>query len=383
MKLLIVGGTGILSTAVVDEAIQEGIEVTMINRGNNQIFINPKAELIIGDIRKSPEKIAEKIKGKHFDAVIDFLIWNKEQLELSLSLFGKITNQYVFISSAQAYNTSLKQVFTEDSPMVQPLWGYSVNKYEAEQFLINYCKKNKVTYTIIRPGVNYGNTRIPYGMYPIMGMHWTMVERIKHGKPIITWNNGKNRLNLTRVEDFAVGTVGLIGNDRALNECFNVVGDNIYSWEDVLDVLGKLIGVDPLKIDIPVNFYASYYVGDKRESLIGGRACDLICSNAKLKKAVPSFSTKYGLKEGIALTLDFYKKNNYYHGFDYSYDALQDKVLKDYYQSTRQNVTFKTGFVSYNNQGVYNFCKNIKAYYGVYYSDSIICKCLKRLKKGK
>lgn len=380
MKLLIIGGTGILSTAVVDEAIRQGIEVTMINRGNRTLFINPKAELVVGDIRKNPEQISAKLNGRHFDAVIDFLIWNKEQLNLSLSLFGNIADQYVFISSAQVYNTSLKQIFTEESPMVQPLWGYSVKKYEAEQHLICYCNEKKIKYTIIRPGVNYGNTRIPYGMFPIIGKHWTMVERIKHRKPIITWNDGENRLNLTRVEDFASGTVGLIGNEQAINECFNVVGDNIYSWGEVLDVLGELIGVEPVKIDIPVLLYANYLKGDQKESLMGGRSKDLVCSNIKLKKAVPSFVTKYNLKEGLKLTLDFYRNNNYYNGFDYLYEGLHDRIIQQYMINMKQRDNYKIGFVSYSEQGLIEKCKSMKTYYTAFYSDSFIMRFLKRMK---
>ena len=110
MNLLIIGGTGILSTAVVTEAINKGIDVTMINRGYNKKFINPRAELIIGDVRNNPSEIKDKLKNRHFDAIIDFIVWTKEHLELSLSLFSKISDQYVFISSAQAYNTSVKGI---------------------------------------------------------------------------------------------------------------------------------------------------------------------------------------------------------------------------------------------------------------------------------
>ena len=218
MKLLIIGGTGILSTAVVSEAIEQGIDVTVINRGKNKRFNNPKAETIIADVRNNPAEVEKLLAGRYFDAVIDFIIWTEEQLKLSLSLFSKLASQYIFISSAQAYNTSIKGVLNEDSEMCQPLWKYSINKHKAEEFLRHYSKKNGINYTIIRPGVNYGSTRIPYGLFPAIGSHWTFVERIKAGKYIPTWNGGNNRLNLTRVEDFAFGLVGLVGNPAAYNE---------------------------------------------------------------------------------------------------------------------------------------------------------------------
>ena len=337
MKLLIIGGSGMLSSAVVDEAIKQGINVTMVNRGHRKSFINTKAELVIGDVRNNPQIILNKLGERHYDAVIDFIVWNKDQLSLSLDLFSGLADQYIFISSAQAYNTNHKGILTEESPMVQPLWKYSINKYEAEQYLIEFCTANNRNYTIIRPGVNYGSTRIPYGIFPSLGMHWTFVERIKAGKIIPTWNRGENRLNLTRVEDLALGVVGLVGNKKAFNEDFNVVGDYIYSWKEVLLTLGKLIGKDVETIDVPVDFYASYLIGDEKEALLGGRAHDLVCSNEKLKKVVPSFQTRYSLEEGMRMTLDSYEKNNFYHGIDYNYEGITDRMLNDYRKNKSYN----------------------------------------------
>ncbi len=182
----------------------------------------------------------------------------------------------------------------------------------------------------MRPGVNYGSTRIPYGMYPKLGQHWTFVERIKAGKPIITWNQGQNKLNLTRVEDFALGMIGLIGNPKAYNEAFNVVGDKVYTWMDVLSVMGKILEYDVKTIDIPVDFYANELDGDAREGLIGGRACDLVCSNDKMKRLNPEYKTRYSLEEGIRMTLKFYFDNNYYHGIDYVWDGECDRIINKY-----------------------------------------------------
>lgn len=377
MKLLVLGGTGILSTAVVNEALNLGFEVTMINRGNNRNLINPLAKLIKGDIRNNPEGIRDSLLGERFDAVIDFLIWNIEQLKLSLSLFSDIASQYIFISSAQAYNTSINGLLTEESELVQPLWKYSVNKVKSEQYLMNFCKEKPLKYTIIRPGVTYGDTRIPYGMYPKMGMHWTIVERIKAGKPIVTWNNGNNRLNLTRSEDFAKGAVGLVGNSLAFNQIFNVVGDNIYSWKEVLLTLGRIINKEVIMLDVPVDFYAKYLYGDKKEMLIGGRATDLICSNMKLKQAVPSFKTNYSLEEGLQKTIEAYKYNNYFKGIDYEYDALLDRITHDYIKLKPQNMSINIGFIPYMNTNLKERIISAKQYYFTYYKTSLTLRSAK------
>lgn len=379
MKVLIIGGTGILSTAVVNEAINRGYDVTMVNRGNNAIFINEKAELITCDVRKDINRLASLLNNRRFDVVIDFLVWTKEQLAASLASLGKLAKQYVFISSAQVYNTSITQVLKENSEKIQKLWNYSIHKHEAELFLKDYCGKNGINYTIIRPGVNYGDTRIPYGMYPQMGFHWTLVERIKAGKPIVTWNKGLNKLNLTRVEDFAAGAVGLLGEEKALNEEFNVVGDFVYSWMDVLTTLGELLKIDVKTIDIPVDFYSKYYSGDQKEALVGGRACDLVCSNEKLKGVVPHFTTKYDLREGVKKTIEFYRNNNYYKGFDYRYDALQDLVIKDFSKLHKLKYD-NIGFKNYGNDNLKGRMKNRIVYAKTYYQNSKIIQFFRRLK---
>ncbi len=370
MKVLIIGGTGILSTAVVDECVARGYEVTMVNRGRRVEFINKGAKLIKCDFKNKSE-VESCLKGMHFDTAIDFLIWNKEHLSYSLSVIGQLADQYIYISSAQAYNTSKTGILTEDSELIQPLWGYSVNKVMSEELLEEYSKLEGINYTIVRPGVNYGSTRIPYGMFPNLGQHWTFVERIKAGKPIITWNQGLNKLNLTRVEDFAAGMVGLIGNPKAYNEAFNVVGDNVYTWKDVLSVIGEILERDVKTIDIPVDFYANELDGDERESLLGGRACDLVCSNDKMKRLNTDYKTKFSLEEGIRMTLKFYQDNNYYHGMDYMWDGECDRIINKYTNSKKYRFTLYDGTSSVKGAKV--------DYYSGYYKTIFYKKLINRL----
>ncbi len=332
MKVLIIGGTGILSTAVVNECVKRNWTVTMLNRGHRKAFINPEVELIKCDVNQL-DLVSQLLRDRHFDSVIDFLCYTEQDVEKSISLFACHTDQYVFISSAQVYNTSLNMVLSEDSEKPQPLWQYSTNKLRAEKKVIEECSRLGVSYTIIRPGVNYDNRRIPYGIYPPMGQHWTICNRILHDKPIIIWNNGENILNLTRTEDFALGLVGLLGNCQAYNEDFNVVGDYVYSWKDVLEAIGRYLNHPVNMINIPVDFYVNELDENNGEALNGGRAHNLVCSNAKLKKAVPDFHSKYDLDTGVKMTLDYYKANNYIDGYSYRYDAETDRIINKYLKS--------------------------------------------------
>ena len=327
-NILLIGGTGVLSTAVTKESLQKGIKVTMINRGNNRKKIPEQAELIVSD-KNNTEYIRKKLEGRHFDAVIDFLCFNDKELENSFNLYSSFTDQYFFISTAGVYNNCISGPCDEDHPKVQPLWPYSINKWKSEEKLVLLASKANVKYTIIRPMVTYDDTRIPYGIAPFYGFHWTFVSRILNNKPIISWNNGENRCNMMRVEDFAIGVVGLIGNEKAYNEAFNICGDETPSYKEVMDTVGRIVNHPVIYVDIDSRFYAEKYPERKGE-LLGGRAIDSIIDNSKIKAVVPEFRQNILLEEGIRKTIDAYISKKYQKGIDWNFDADTDRVISQW-----------------------------------------------------
>jgi nucleoside-diphosphate-sugar epimerase len=328
MKLLLVGGTGVLSTAITQEALKKNIEIFMINRGNKIELIPQGTHLLKADI-KNKRMVLSLLHDMHFDAVIDCICFTEKDIEYSFNLFKDKVNQYIFISSCAVYNKAICKLCEEDSPKVLPVWKYSVNKNKCEEFLIKLATTNQINYTIIRPAVTYGNTRIPYGITPPYGYHWTIVERILHGKPLITWNNGENRYNITHVDDFAIGVVGLLGNQQAYNEAFNIVGNETPSWKEVLDVLSNLLNIKVKTVDIPSEYYAKEIPSRKGE-ILGGRSISTVCSNRKIKSAVEGFKQNILLKEGLKRTVEYYKTHNYIYGIDYAFDADTDRIIAKY-----------------------------------------------------
>ena len=370
MKLLLVGGTGCLSTAVTQEALKKGVEVFMINRGNRTELIPQDVHLLKADINDK-QRIYNLIDSLHFDAVIDFICYTEKQLEYSFNLSKNKTNQYIFISSCAVYNTEICRICDEDSPKILPIWQYSVDKNKCEELLMKLAKNSKTNYTIIRPGVTYGNTRVPYGITPPYGCHWTIVERILHGKPIITWNNGDNYCNITHVDDFAVGVVGLLGNNKSYNEAYNVVGDETPTWKDVLDVLSELLGKKVNTFDIPGEYYANEIPSRKGE-ILGGRCSSGKCSNKKIKAIVPEFKQSISLREGLKRTLDYYKSNNYLFGIDYSFDADTDRIIAKYAKENKMSEQGKgLYYIDYLKQNNY---KNRWIYILYYHKDNYLLK---------
>lgn len=372
MNILIVGGTGVLSTAVVHEALRLGINVLIINRGNRPHLIPNNVELIKSD-KNNFNFIKSKLKNQRFDAIMDFLCYTDEETTQSFNFYSQYTNQYFFISSCAVYNTALGGIFKEDSPKTLPIWKYSVKKWESEKHLVSLAKNSETHYTIIRPCVTYGNTRIPYGISPQYGYHWTLIERILNDKPIIRWNEGINRCNMMRVEDFAIGLVGLIGNPKAYNEVYNICGDETPSFNDVLDVLSELLGKKIKVIDIISEFYAKELPSRKGEIL--ARSIDGINSNEKIKNIVPSFKQTIFLKDGIAQTLNAYKNNNYQNGIDWKFDADTDRIIKKWCLMQNINIeNLNLHFIDYLNNATFN---NKIRYWLEYNKDYMFVKSLK------
>ena len=376
MNILIVGGTGVLSSAVTIAALRQGIGVTMINRGNRPI---PNGVEHIKSDKNDYQRIADAIAGRKYDAVMDFLLYSDNDTKRSVEFYTQYTNQYFYISSCAVYNTETLagKVSDEESPKVLPVWSYSVNKWASEKIVMKLFENKETHYTIIRPCVTYGDTRIPYGISPQYGYHWTLVARVLNDKPIITWNEGKNRCNMTRVEDFAVGVVGLIGNTKAYNEAFNICGDEFYSQGEVLDCISEIVNHPVNRINIDAEFYASE-IPYRRGELIGGRCIDSLNSNAKLKDAVSTYKHTYTLKEGIRKTIKAYKSQNYQYGIDWKFEAETDRTIRkwcrkkgikldrratsfiDYLGTATINDRIKYWFVFHDLYSIYISLTNIK-----------------------
>ena len=326
MKALIVGGTGVISSAVVNEAVRQGINVTCINRGNDHgITPNQDVKTLHFDVRN--RTIAdEKLQGLFFDVVVDFICFNAKQVQYSLDLFKDKCKQYVFISTDSVYKIQESGHYDEDTPLSNPEWAYSYQKAECESIVSSFCRSHKIKYTIVRPSITYGNTRIPYGFMPAYGYHYSLIERIKAGKPVVCWNDGQNKQTIMRVEDFAVGMVGLWGNETAYNEAFGICGE-VVTWNEVLQAIEEAIGLKAIRVNVPVETIIDKLPSRKGEFLVD-RACDHCVSNEKLKSVVPSFTIQYPLKKGVATTIQYYEQHNRIHGIDYEYDGQCDMLLK-------------------------------------------------------
>lgn len=368
MKVLLIGGTGVISTAVVQKCIKDKVDLTCINRGKTRPQYDVTSIKVFNADINNESSMTDFFLENSFDVIVDFICFNKKQLIQHLALYINSVKQIIFISTDSIYKVQHKEktVYREDNEQGNDIWNYSTGKIDCESYLIKKCKQHNVYYTIIRPSITYGNTRIPFGFAPAIGYHYSMIYRLLNHKPLPLWNNGDNVTTMMRVEDFADNIVSLFGNSQAYNDAFNISGDNYASWSDIICIMAKRYNVSPITMNLPVDYILKYYP-EKRGEFLVDRAYDHIVDNSKVK-AISGLKDKYNIEQGINITLDFYEKHNGFLGVDYEYDGKIDRMINDFGK-------WKTKLSFINYEGRATFHDKMKYYEG-YYFDNILIKCL-------
>jgi nucleoside-diphosphate-sugar epimerase len=302
MKVLFIGGTGNISTTVSKQAVDRGIELFLLNRGKRVSAI-PGAKSVIGDINRR-EDIESVLEGHTWDAVVNWIAYNEQDIIRDYELFDGRTKQYIFISTASAYQKPLAFPYvTESTPLANPFWQYSRNKIACEMALNSYYRQEQFPVTIVRPSLTY-DTVIPV---PIGGWtEYTIVDRIRKGKKIIIHGDGTSLFTITHADDFAKGFLGLLGHQQAIGESFHITSDEILTWNQIYAALAEAVGCEAKAVHIPSEILAAFDE-ELRGSLIGDKATSVIFDNTKIKRFVPGFTATIPFKQGIQKTLEWFE----------------------------------------------------------------------------
>lgn len=325
IKVLLIGGSGTLSKAVLKESMAKGYSLAIMNRGLRSNTVPAGVEHLVCDV-KNEEALKDILSDKYFDVVVDFVSRIPSETRMLYSVFNGICKQYIFISTACVYRRNLEDMpIKEDSPKPNYNWSYNVEKFECEETLKSLSKGSKSYYTIVRPYITYDNERIPFGIAPEYKYHRTIIERIKAGKPMFIWGDGQTMTTSTHVSEFAVGLVGLFLNDKARNEDFHITSSMSYPVIDVLTLLFEKLGKKPQIVHL-TNEEMSEWLPQYKSMLLGDRVLPAVFDNSKIKNAVPEFGSKITLSEGLDKILEYYNNKSEY-DYDYKYDALIDRML--------------------------------------------------------
>lgn len=327
MKLLFIGGTGLISSACSKAALARGHELFILNRSTSNKYPLPEgATLLQGDIQGDEAHLASLLGGHRFDAVVDWIAFAPKDIERDLRLLEGKIDQFVFISSASAYQKPPKHyLITEETPLENPFWEYSRNKIACENLLMDAYRRRRFPATIVRPSHTYGPTQIPLAVSSWQHP-WTIVHRMKQGKKIIVPGDGTSLWVLTWNEDFAKGLVGLLGMDAAIGEAFQITSDEVLSWDQIYLELYQALGLEPNVAHIPSDFIVAHDP-EKRGTLIGDKSNSVVFDNSKIKRFVPDFVCKVNWSEGVSRSLRWFEAHPEFRTVDEQADRMWDQII--------------------------------------------------------
>lgn len=329
MRVLFIGGTGIISTACTKLAAERGIDLTLLNRGRRAAHIPPGVRTIAEDI----EEAAGALEGERFDAVVDWVAFTPAHVERDIALFRGRTRQYIFISTENAYQKPpAHYLITESTPLVNPFLQYSRDKIACEDRLIRAYREEGFPVTIVRPSLTYGDTQIPLAVNA-WGKSYTQVHRMRSGKKVIVPGDGTSLWVVTHNSDFAKGLVGLLGHAQTIGHAFHITSDEVLTWDQIYRITAEAAGAEPKLAHIPSEFLAAC-VPDLRGSLLGDKAASVVFDNTKIRRFVPDFRATVPFAEGIRRTLAWFDADPARRSVDDEASALWDRIIEAYETGT-------------------------------------------------
>ncbi|MGH7943519.1 MAG: SDR family oxidoreductase [Opitutaceae bacterium] len=326
MKILFLGGTGIISTACTQLAIARGLDVTLLNRSRREAA--PGAGQIVGDI--NAPGIAGALGDQSWDAVVDFIAFDGAAIEQRLHLFRGRTSQYVFISTASAYQKPLTHhVITESTPLANPFWDYSRKKIAAEDRLVRAYREESFPITIVRPSLTYGDTVVPLVLNS-WAQSFTAIARLRAGKPLVIPGDGLSLWTITHNSDFAKGLAGLLGHPGAIGHAFHITSDEALTWNQIFELTAEAAGVkSPRFVHIASDFITACYP-DTTGTLLGDKSHSAIFDNTKIKRLVPDFVATTRFQDGITRAVRWFDADLRRQAIDAAADARWDRLIAAY-----------------------------------------------------
>jgi len=328
MRILFIGGTGIISSACAALAVERGHELHLLVRGGSSAKRPPPTQAILhhADARNVAQARAA-LAGLSFDAVVDFIAFTPEHIENDLELFKDTTLQLVFISSASAYHKPVRALpITESTPLHNPHWQYSRDKIACEERLLRAYKEQGVPVTIVRPSHTYDQTLLPFDPH---GAGTTVLGRIDRGAPVIVHGDGTSLWTLTHHKDFAVGLVGLLGNRAALGEAFHITSNEQLPWNEIVENIAQAVGKRPNIVHVPSDLIARHHAG-WGAGLLGDKAHSVIFDNSKITRYVPDFCPTIPFHQGAREIVAYYRRHPELCVADPTLDALMDQLVSLY-----------------------------------------------------
>lgn len=328
MKVLFIGGTGVISTACTRLAAERAMELILVTRGQRAAQIPSSVKTITADIHDKSACVTA-LAGASFDVVVDWIAYTPADIERDLDLFRGRTRQYVFISSASAYEKPVTRYpITESTPLSNPYWQYSRDKIACEERLMTAYREDGFPVTIVRPSLTFDQTWIPLVINSSQ-KPYTIVDRMLRGQQVIVPGDGSSLWVITHSSDFAKGFVGLLGHAEAIGQAFHITTDEVMAWDQFYRIVATAAGVEPRLVHIPSDFIIAC-LPDQRGRLLGDKAVSVVFDNSKIKRFVPGYCATTTFAQGILQSLAWFAADPARKQIESAANAAWDKLITAY-----------------------------------------------------
>ena len=337
MKILIIGGTGTISSAITRQLAEGGHEIWLLNRGSRKDEVPAGVRQVICDVNDEAE-VLRQLGDQVFDAVCEFIGFLPSQVARDIRLFDGRTRQYVYISSASAYKKpASSHVITEGAALANPYWEYSRNKIACEELLMKTYREEGFPVTIVRPSHTYCERAVPVSVHGLQGS-WQVLRRMQEGKPVLVQGDGSSLWTLTWNEDFARGFIGLLGNPKAIGEAFQIMSDEQLTWNQIYQSVANALGVTFKPYYASSEFLAAVApkAYDFTGNLLGDKSVTVVFDCTKLKRAVPGFCATTRFDEGVRRCVAYVRSHPELQEEDPEFDAWCDRVIEALEQAKRK-----------------------------------------------
>ncbi|WP_258726317.1 NAD-dependent epimerase/dehydratase family protein [Cellulomonas sp. NS3] len=324
LSVLFLGGSGIISSASTRLAVERGLDLTVLNRGESTTRPLPDGVRTLRVDVRDPASVREALGDREFDAVVDWVAFTPEHVRTDVELFTGRTGQYVFISSASAYQTPPARLpVTESTPLRNPHWQYSRDKIACEDLLVRAYREDGFPATVVRPSHTYDRTLVP------LDGGWTALERMRQGKEVVVHGDGTSLWTLTHHTDFAQGFVPLLGHPRTLGEAFHLTSDDVLTWDQITHALAAAAGVEARIVHVPSDVIASHDP-EWGAGLLGDKAHSMVFDNTKVRSVVPGYRATVPFEQGAREIVDWFDADPARKVVDAGLDALMDRLVETY-----------------------------------------------------
>jgi nucleoside-diphosphate-sugar epimerase len=324
-NILFLGGTGVISAAAAERAVALGHRVAILNRGQSGKPVPDGTEVLHADIR-DPAAVRNVLAGREFDAVADFITFTPDQARANIGLFRGRTGQYVFISTASAYQKPPARLpILESTPLKNPFWQYSRDKIACENVLFEAYRRDDFPVTVVRPSHTYDRTRVG-----LVG-GWTDIHRMRTGQPVMVHGDGTSLWTVTHARDFAKAFVGLLGRPQAVGESYTITSDEYLPWNHIYRLFARAAGVsEPELVHVASETIAAHGAGYSPHlgpSLLGDRAHSVIFDNSKIKSLVPGYTATIPFADGAREITNWYDSHPELQVVDHEFMDLSDRLI--------------------------------------------------------